>query len=370
VTASNRRTVLRGSLVAMVFAIAGVCARGQQKAAVPVDRADAAIAKTLAAKIDIDVLNVPLANFVKDLARRYAIPIELDKSGLRRAKVDPSLPITASFKQVPLGVALRQVLRPLKLQHRVADGALVIDDIGLPLDDAHPPGDGPVDPQPVRQIRPGVRIGRAIRVNNIAGINGQGTIQQLRPALQVELNFVKSLCAATAEQMQQLKAEALKQIADAARDLERDNHGPQGVNRARRRVQEKVGELVHQKLSPAQAARYDDEIKKRNANLRQVCARNLVVALDEELSLTEWQRQKLYAELSDNWDESWTLGVVVLSTRSMQMLPNVPDELVVPYLDAAQRTLWNSLSKGVNVFWGVEFAAFLGMGPPMLGDQE
>ena len=98
--------------------------------------------------------------------------------------------------------------------------------------------------------------------------------------------------------------------------------------------------------------------------------RNLVVALDEELSLTGWQRQKLYTELSDNWDESWTLGVVVLSTRTMQMLPNVPDELVVPYLDAAQRTLWNSLSKGGNVFWGVEFAAFLGMGPPMFGDQE
>jgi hypothetical protein len=365
----SRLLALRGSLVAIIFAATGVWVRGQQVTAVPVDRANA-IAKALAAKIDIDALNVPLADFVKDVARRYAVPIELDKAGLRRAKVDPSLPITASFKQIPLGAALRQVLRPLKLQHRVADGTLIIDDISLPLDDAHPPGGGPVAPQPVRQIRPGVRIGRAIRVNNIAGINGQGTIQQLRPALQVELNFVKSLCAATPEQMQQIKAEALQQIADAAKDLERGNNGRQGFNQARRRVQDKVGELVHKKLSPAQAVRYDDEIKKRYANLHQVCARNLVVALDEELSLTEWQRQKLFTELSDNWDDSWTLGVVLVATRTYQMLPNVPDELVVPYLDAAQRTLWNGLSKGNNTFWGVEFAAFLGMGPPMFVDQE
>jgi hypothetical protein len=59
-----------------------------------------------------------------------------------------------------------------------------------------------------------------------------------------------------------------------------------------------------------------------------------------------------------------------VATRTLQMLPNVPDELVVPYLDAAQRTLWNGLSKGNNTFWGVEFAAFLGMGPPMFVDQE
>ena len=127
-------------------------------------------------------------------------------------------------------MALRQVLRPLKLQHRVADGALVIDDIGLPLDDAHPPGGGPVGPPPIGQMLPAVRIVRAVRFNNMVRINGQGTIQQLRPALQVELNFVKSLCAPTAEQMQLLKAEALKQIADAARNLERGNKGPQGVN--------------------------------------------------------------------------------------------------------------------------------------------
>jgi hypothetical protein len=215
-----------------------------------------------------------------------------------------------------------------------------------------------------------VRIARAVRVNNMVRFNGQGNIQQLRPALQVELNFVKSLCAPTPEQMQQIKAEALKQIADAVKNLERGNNGQQGLNQSRRRVQDKVGELVHQKLSPAQAARYDDEIKKRYTNLRQVCARNLVVALDEELSLTEWQRQKLFTELSDNWDESWTLSVVIVSTRTYQMLPNVPDELVVPYLDAAQRTLWNGLSKGGNVFFGIEFAAFLGMGPPMFVDQE
>ncbi len=138
----TRLIVLRGSLLAIVFATTGVGVRGQETITVRRDPIDSPIAKALAVKADIDVLNVPLADFVKDVAKRYEIPIRLDKGGLLRAHVVALLPITASFKQIPLGVALRQILRPLKLQHRVADGTLIIDDIGVPLDDAHPPGGG------------------------------------------------------------------------------------------------------------------------------------------------------------------------------------------------------------------------------------
>lgn len=371
----NRFVLLGGALVALLSAENPVPVGAQQKAPAPVVRTDAAVAKVLAAETDIDLLNVPLEDFVKGLAKDHGVSVRIDASGLRRAKVVASVPITASFKQVPLGVALRQILRPLKLQHRVADGTILIDDIGLPLDEARPQGARVVGRRaaPVFGAQPVFRAQavRAARRNQIVMQfnNGQGLLQPLRLVLQVELGFVKAVCAPTPEQMQHLKQDGLRQVADMAQNAQQ-GRDPQLQNQARRAVQEKLAELVRTQLSAVQVARYDNEIKKRNANLRQVCAQNLVVALDEQLALTEWQRQKLTAELSENWEDSWTTTVALSATLMPEMLPNVPDELVIPYLDATQRGLWNNLPKRGTIFWGIQNSAFLGMDAPQMDDRE
>ena len=371
----TRLVWLGGSFVAFLYAANPASVRAQQKVPAPVVRTDAAIAKVLAAKTDLDLLNVPLEDFVKGLTKDRGISIRIDASGLQRAKVAASVPITASFKQVPLGVALRQILRPLKLQHRVADGTILIDDIGLALDEAGPPAGRVVGrraaPRLGAQPAFGAQVVRAVRGNPIVMQfnNGQGLLQPLRLVLQVELGLVKAVCTPTPEQMQHLKQEGLKQIADMAQEAQQ-GRDPQLQNQARRAVQEKLAELVHAQLSAAQVASYDGEIKKRNANLRQVCAQNLVVALDEQLALTEWQRQKLTAELAENWDDSWTTTVVVTATQMPEMLPNVPDELVVPYLDATQRGLWNNLPKRGMIYWGIQNSAFLGMDAPQMDERE
>ncbi|HXY35253.1 MAG TPA: hypothetical protein VEI07_13565 [Planctomycetaceae bacterium] len=369
----SRFTVLRGSLMLFLLATLSGWLRAQQQTAGPAGKTDGAIAKALAAKTDINAINVPLEDFIGPLAREHGITITLDKSGLKRAGVAPSTQITASFKQVPLGVVLRQILRPLKLQFRVADGSVVIDDIGLPLDAAHPPGSGPVGPQRIQPVEiqvermlpqpmPMRRVGVAARRNQNAA-----SLQQLRLILQVELALIKSLCAPTPEQMEQLKHDGLKHIADAADNWQRVNG--RGVLDPRRVVQYKLVESVRSRLSPAQARQYESEIQKRLANIREACARNLVVAIDQELSLTESQRHKLCTELASNWEDVWTMNVVVSAENERGFLPNVPDELVLPYLDAAQRALWNSLQKG-NILWGPGRAAFLGAPPPALEDQE
>ncbi|HXY37009.1 MAG TPA: hypothetical protein VEI07_22470, partial [Planctomycetaceae bacterium] len=104
----------------MLFLLATWSGRlhAQQQTVGPVGKTDAAAAKALAGRIDINAVNVPLEDFIGPLAREHGITITLDKSGLKRAGVAPSTQITASFKQVPLGVVLRQILRPLKLQFR------------------------------------------------------------------------------------------------------------------------------------------------------------------------------------------------------------------------------------------------------------
>jgi hypothetical protein len=381
------RRGLLGPLLAVVLATMPALLAGQTAA--PVARSDADVARVLAAPTDLEILNMPLAEFVKTVSQRYGLTIRLDAGGLRRAGVSPSIKLTASFHQLPLGLALKQVLRPLKLQHHVADGAIVVDDVGLPLDDAHPPGGGPVGRQvdevqerpaaPVRRA-PAVRVARAQRFANAE----EASLQQLRLILQVELNFVKSTCAPTPEQIRELKQEALKQLAEIAKAQGPDNvrrvfvqnggqvmvaEGGPAQKDSRGAVQEKLGNLVRARLSPAQASRYESELKKRKENLRRTCARNLVVSLDEELCLTESQRQKLFTELADNWNDSWTT-TLVMRVSNPAWLPDVPDELVVPHLDAAQRSRWHSMPKRGNIVWGAGAAPFLGMGPPALENQD
>jgi hypothetical protein len=168
--------------------------------------------------------------------------------------------------------------------------------------------------------------------------------------------------------MQQLRQEGLKQLEEMARAIQRN--GMRGTDDPRRMVQEQLAEVVRSTLSPAQTARYETEIQKRIANLRQVCARNLVVALDQELFLTEFQRQKLCAELASNWDDSWTMTVVQGSVGNPGWVPTVPDEFIVPYLDAEQRLLWNTLPKRGNTVWALQTTAFLGMTPPAMEELD
>ena len=92
-------------------------------------------------------------------------------------------------------------------------------------------------------------------------------------------------------------------------------------------------------LSPAQRARYKEEIDKRIANRKQVALDNLVAKLDSDLVLTALQREKISESLSSHWNDSWS--------QSMQMLmniehffPNIPDNLVALFLTENQKKSW------------------------------
>jgi hypothetical protein len=367
----SRHLVWRGALGLWLIG-AGVNAPGvRAQTAERIDRASTTVVNPLDAKADLEALNVPLEDFLKKVAKEYGLTIRIDRNGFKRAGVAPSIPITASFKQVPLELALVQILRPLKLRARIADGIVVIEDLGLPLDAAHPPGIGPVGPQRVqvevqrRFAAPvaAVRMGgpRLVRQNNDEMIR-----QQLRLVLQVELHFLKSVCAPTFDQFRQIKHQALKDIVGQEGDFRNQNVNS-ALDGARRTVQQKLKKLARAHLSAEQIKRYETEVNLRNANLRRVCARNLVVTLDEELSLTESQRQRLYSVLANNWDDAWTM-TAVMTTNNIGFVPNIPDELIVPYLDAAQRPLWNTVSK--SILGNGMPALFLGAGPPAPRNED
>jgi DNA-directed RNA polymerase specialized sigma subunit len=217
---------------------------------------------------------------------------------------------------------------------------------------------------------PVARIAKAVfKVNGFNNAVAPTPAQQMRRLLQIELNFVQTVCTPSPEQLRQLRQDGLKQITDAINNWQVENGGTL-PSYAREIVQDEVMASVRTRLSPAQVARYVSEIQKRKANVRQACARNLVVRLDRELCLTARQREKLCAELAGNWDDAWTVSVVMTSMNEQGVIPTVPDELIVPHLDALQRLLWNRLLKRGKIIWRVDETAFLGMTPPDMDDED
>jgi hypothetical protein len=361
-------------LLAIVLADPGMLLPADQAGPRRADRGNEAVREALAAKVDIDVLNLPFREFVPYVAKRLGGPVVLGKAALRRAEVNPTLEITASFKQVPLGVALRQILQPLKLQHRVVDGRLLIEDVG----------EMPEEPtRPAAQIRAmQVTLQRqaweqVLRFNRqkVKGIDALVDVKvltplvQVRPLLQLELDFVRRTCQPTPQQDEQLQKAGWRQVGEALENWQTDNGAPV-PSYAREVVQDEVLSAVRITLSPAQVARYEAETAKRKAFRNLACARNLLVTLDGELFLTPKQREELNTDLSQNWDDAWTVSLALTSTNERGLIPAVPDELMMPHLDPLQRLLWRRLPKTGKLIWRLDQTAFLGLPPLDAADLD
>lgn len=261
---------------------------------------------------------------------------------------------------------MRQILLPLKLQHRVVDGALVIDDVGEQPDELAQRA------AIVRARNVAERRAReqALRFNwqKVKGLDAFIDVKVMtplfyvRPLLQRELDFVSRTCQATPRQLDQLQDAAWKQIGDALADWQTDDGTP-APSYSREIVQEEVRNAVRTTLSPVQIARYEAEVTSRKAFRNLACARSLLVTLDGELFLTTRQRDELCADLAQNWDEAWTATIALTSTNDRGVIPAVPDELILPHLDPLQRLLWRRLPKTGKINWPLDQTAFLGLLP-------
>lgn len=358
--------LLRSSFA--VILVAAICIPARPTTAGGTERPEVPITQLLAARFDLGVQNVPLDSLVKKLERRLGLPIRLDPEGLHRAHVAPSARITAAFKEVPVGVVLREMLRPLKLEARVVEGVIVIDDAKPSSGTAHEAlGDllkfTDADQARAEHVRT-VDWQRALRNFD------QETVTGLGPVLQVEVAFLQRVCRPSTEQMQQLEQDRTKQlqeIAHALREDQFDFDDPWSDLRpvAREFVQKNVATWAHAHLSPAQADLYETETRKRNAKVREVCARNLVAALDREVFLSEKQRAKLTEKLTRDWDPAWTMLAVHGQARIPADFPKIPAAVIAADLDAAQQARWTKLPQVEPAAWGLPQDACLGMNPEL-----
>jgi DNA-directed RNA polymerase subunit RPC12/RpoP len=74
----------------------------------------------------IESPGIPLADFLQTISDLSTIPITLEPEGLAFVKSSPMSPVTLKATNTTVGKALDEALRPLQLQHVVADDQLVV----------------------------------------------------------------------------------------------------------------------------------------------------------------------------------------------------------------------------------------------------
>lgn len=207
-------------------------------------------------------------------------------------------------------------------------------------------------PQPA-VARAAIMMAPAMAMNNEAQIRQY--MQQMRPLLRSEYHIVRVVCRPTPEQRKELAREGEKALREASRKYVQMMQRPMGVNE---RAQNQPNKLIRAALLAAVKARFPPEVasrleaegKRREASRRSLFVRNLVARLDHDLVLDPGQRDKLAESLENHWDDSWAQSIEMF-VYNYQYVPPIPDQLVAPFLNDAQKKIWRTIQK-VQMFFG------------------
>jgi hypothetical protein len=204
---------------------------------------------------------------------------------------------------------------------------------------------------------------RAANLDNlIANLINQG-----RPAMRAELIFVREICRLEKEPFRLIAQDAelaLKRVATTLAESQQQGRmpvqAPKGQTPRSRNLdglavlREELESLMKKHLTSDQFAEYQTEVEKRNASRKQAAIHYLVNAMDQDLCLSDEQRIKLTESLSSRWEESWST-VLEDQLFGNRFQPIAIDPLVIPYLNATQRKLWQGTQKvgGIRGFFGM-----------------
>ncbi|MHB1555841.1 MAG: hypothetical protein ACYC61_00035 [Isosphaeraceae bacterium] len=196
-------------------------------------------------------------------------------------------------------------------------------------------------------------VAPGMAMNNEAQIRQY--MQQMRPLLRSEYHIVRVVCRPTPEQRKELARAGEKALHEAIRKYVEIMQRPMGVNE---RAQNQPGKLIRAALLAAVKAKFPPEVascldaegKRREASRKSLFVRNLVARLDHELVLDPGQRDKLAESLEKHWDDSWGQSIEMFM-YDYQYVPPIPDHLVTPVLNEAQRRIWRTTQK-VQMFFG------------------
>ena len=189
----------------------------------------------------------------------------------------------------------------------------------------------------------------------------QQFLQQFRPHLMEELGFIRLVCSdLTKEQRPKIKAAGeagLKKAAKQMADLQnRQNRGlgfqPNAQPEPRKMIREALAKALKETLTPDQMLRYSREATDRTAHRKQAAILSVVSRLDGSLYLTPKQRDAIFENIAANWQEKWEQWLM-FSAYGNEYFPTIPDKIIVPQLNAEQKSVWNGLQKiEMGGWWG------------------
>ena len=121
-----------------------------------------------------------------------------------------------------------------------------------------------------------------------------------------------------------------------------------GLSRTAHHGARSVARTVKTNLTAEQVARFEKEIESRNLDRSRAAIDTLVTRLDEALTLSAEQREKVTRALSVNFNAPWLQNFETMLLQGNVVIPNGIERLVEPSLNPTQRTIWRRLVNNGN----------------------
>lgn len=197
----------------------------------------------------------------------------------------------------------------------------------------------------------------------------QQSAPQMRTILAAELHFFLAICPVTPEQRTALKPQAgrmfnkvVRRIAVVQKQINRGFNGnnPPAIPDPHALFAEQLSRYAKETLPEERAAKYQQEIDRRETQRRQATVHILVARLDRDLLLDDEQRGKISEALLDKWQPNWAQQVEYL-LQNEQLMLQLPEQCVAGHLTNPQKAVWQTLPKQAWFGWNPGGGIFGGM---------
>ncbi len=175
-------------------------------------------------------------------------------------------------------------------------------------------------------------------------------IASFRPILRVEFRLVKARCKLTKDQRRSIALageRALRATSRQYTEVQVKRRGPRNVGDypfpdPRAAIQQALAKAVKDAASGEEAAHYETEVSRQNAFRREAMILSLVARIDDDLCLSNEQREQVRQSLQTHWADSWSLPLEMF--QYLQTFPSIDDEVIVPHLTESQKVIWRTVT--------------------------
>lgn len=168
-----------------------------------------------------------------------------------------------------------------------------------------------------------------------------------QPALHAELERVRKTCGSLpADARKKIVAagnETVKVLARQFAERQLAGQGRQGFD-LQKTMHEAVAAAVKPHATEEEFAAYEQEQAARVARRVRTARILIVTKLENQLKLTQSQREKIEADLEKHWEAGWLRvlddnGSII---NNLRPAPDFADRCIAPHLDDRQRADWKS----------------------------